>query len=298
MVTLLGIGTGVGMLVLALGNQGNSTQLAIPKIAVMVAADNLKVGDVLGGSDYRWENWPEEVVPSLAIRENDEIIENLDEMRLRRVVLAGEPIFPSMLVSKDDDAGFLAATLEPNQRAISIPVSVNTSAGGFVRPGDFVDILMTYQVRIEGDREDRQAAMTVVARHASETVLERIQVLAVDQVVNDNRDAAPARTVTVAVTQEQAERLTLAQQMGDLSLSLRSLSADEQFDEAMPAGRGFTADINIGRALQAAAMAAYTSKGGDAMNIEDGDQHGTAIRVYHGATVQNLRVNKRWGQGR
>ena len=195
MITLLGIGAGVGMLVLALGNQGNSTQIEIPKISVMVAARDIATGTELGQSDYRWEDWPEEVVPSHAIRKGAEIIEELDDMRMRRPALEGEPIFASMLVSKDKDAGFLAATLEPNQRAISIPVSVTTSAGGFVRPGDFVDVLMTYQVRIEGDREDRQAAMSVVARHASETVLERIRVLAVDQVVNDSRDAAPARTV-------------------------------------------------------------------------------------------------------
>ena len=288
--TLLGIGTGVGMLVLALGNQGNSTQIAIPKIAVMVAAHDLKVGDEIGSTDYRWENWPEEVVPSLAIRKNNEIVETLDTMRVRRVVLAGEPIFPSMLVSKHDDAGFLAATLEPNQRAISIPVSVNTSAGGFVRPGDFVDILMTYQVRIEGDREDRQAAMTVVARHASETVLERIRILAVDQVVNDNRDAAPARTVTVAVTQEQAEKLTLAQQMGELSLSLRSLSADEDVAGQDSRQRGYTADINIARALQAAALAAHQNTGENLPGAARGGDGGPMIRVYHGASVQNIRV--------
>jgi len=289
MITLLGIGAGVGMLVLALGNQGNSTQIEIPKISVMVAARDIATGTELGQSDYRWEDWPEEVVPSHAIRKGAEIIEELDDMRMRRPALEGEPIFASMLVSKDKDAGFLAATLEPNQRAISIPVSVTTSAGGFVRPGDFVDVLMTYQVRIEGDREDRQAAMRVVARHASETVLERIRVLAVDQVVNDSRDAAPARTVTVAVTQEQAEKLTLAQQMGDLSLSLRSLSADQAKDQERPDSEKFTADIGIGKALQAAAMAAQIN----GQRGENGGYsgNGPSIRVYHGASVSHVRLN-------
>jgi Flp pilus assembly protein CpaB len=149
---------------------------------------------------------------------------------------------------------------------------------------------MTYQVRIEGDREDRQAAMTVVARHASETVLERIRILAVDQVVNDNRDAAPARTVTVAVTQEQAERLTLAQQMGELSLSLRSLSADEDVPQTDDRLRGYTADINIARALQAAALAAHSNSGGSAPSATRAGNDGPMVRVYHGASVQNVRI--------
>ncbi|MEM6903557.1 MAG: Flp pilus assembly protein CpaB [Pseudomonadota bacterium] len=205
MALLIGMGAGVGMIVLALGNRGDDAPVETPRVAVMVANQNLGTGAVLGSGDYSWEDWPADMVPRHAIKQGDELVEELEAMRLRRSVLEGEPIFPGMLVSKDKDAGFLAATLEPDQRAISIPVSVTTSAGGFVRPGDFVDILMTYSVRIEGDREDRQAAMAVVARHASETVLERIRILAVDQIVTDNRDAAPARSVTVAVTQVQAE---------------------------------------------------------------------------------------------
>ncbi|MBV6633391.1 MAG: Flp pilus assembly protein CpaB [Alphaproteobacteria bacterium] len=291
MALLIGIGTGVGMIVLALGNSGEEAPAELPKVPVMIADENLGTGAGLGTGDFTWEDWPAELVPRHAIRKGDEIVDNLENMRLRRSVLEGEPIFPSMLVSKDKDAGFLAATLEPNQRAISIPVSVTTSAGGFVRPGDFVDVLMTYSVRIEGDREDRQAAQTVVARHASETVLERIRILAVDQVVTDSRDAAPARSVTVAVTQEQAEKLTLAQQMGDLSLSLRALSADQVLDAGRPDSQKFTSDIGIAKALQAATQAARLNALAEAGG-EDYVSAGTgpSVRVYHGSSVQRVRL--------
>jgi pilus assembly protein CpaB len=288
MFMLFGMGAGAAMLVLALGNQGNSTKPEIRKVSVLVAARDIDTGAVLSKSDYAWEAWPEEVVPKHALGKKSELVGKLEDMRMRRPALAGEPIVESMLVSKDKDTGFLAAMLEPGQRAISIPVSVKTSAGGFVRPGDFVDILMTYQVRLEGDRDDRQNAMSIVSRYASETVLEKVRVLAVDQVVANEKDAGQVKTVTVAVSRAEAEKVTLAQEMGDLSLSLRALASDEDAEAAEVAeASSFTTDVGIGKALQAATLA-MQGRGEETVSTSRGE--GPSVRIYNGASVQRIRL--------
>jgi pilus assembly protein CpaB len=103
--------------------------------------------------------------------------------------------------------------IKDGHRAMAINVNATTSAGGFVTPGDFVDVLMT-----EGSGGGL----------ATYTILQSILVIGVDQNANEQSDAPQvARTVTVEVTPEQGQKLALAQQAGRLSLSLRSLENEE-----------------------------------------------------------------------
>jgi pilus assembly protein CpaB len=270
--------------------------------AIMVAKTDLPAGAKVSPKDFAWQPWPEGALPQGAIDEAHSpfaVAEGADkndpaaEIRLRRGVFAGEPILANTLVNPGD-SGFLAAALTDGMRAVALPVEAETSVAGFVRPGDWVDVILTYEVRLRSSGAE-DASQLVVSRNASETVLSNVRVLAVDQEVQDQgTDAKPGRTVTVEVTPEQAERLALAQRMGDLSLSLRGMG------EVAPehAATGFTTDLDVGRALRAASMASM-GFGVDGTPRQPAEEPAPApappavIRIYHGGQESEVQVISR-----
>ena len=137
----------------------------------------------------------------------------------------GVPIARSATV-QPGERGFLAAVLPKGKRAISIPVSEITGVSGLLLPGDRVDLILTYSISgdlIESGRDIR----------ASETIMANLRVLALDQRLNapgppkPGEPATPpppmARTATLEATPQQAEMITLATTLGDLSLVLNSV---------------------------------------------------------------------------
>jgi pilus assembly protein CpaB len=113
-------------------------------------------------------------------------------------------------------------------RAISTPITEESSAGGFILPNDRVDVILSHKMRV-GSKEDS----------VSEAVLRNIRVLAIGQEIEtkDGDKVATGKTATLEVTPQQAEILALAQSMGELSLSLRSLA------DANPATAESTAQL-------------------------------------------------------
>ena len=138
----------------------------------------------------------------------------------------GEPLRKSKLIGQGQS--FMAAILPEGKRAIATQVAADTSAGGFILPNDFVDIIMTR-------RSDKQGAGE---GFITETILKNIRVLAIDQTIREDEDGKKVKvgdTATLELTPQQAEIITVAQQMADrLALSLRSVKdAQEQVtDEA------------------------------------------------------------------
>lgn len=133
-------------------------------------------------------------------------------MVVRETIGQGEPITERKLV-RGGDSGYLAVVLQPGMRAMAIPVSVETAAGGFILPGDRVDVLMSRQQQGSG-----------AAEFSASTVLRNIRVLAVDQTVQPQPDvhAQTAATATLEVGAREAEVLALARAQGQLALVLRS----------------------------------------------------------------------------
>ncbi len=213
-------------------------------VKILVTRGELPAGDTARASDFEWTLWPKQAVPPEALVEGESDPEELDGKRVINGMLAGQPVISTFLVNPED-APFLEAKLSEGKRAVSIGVDAESMVAGFVRPGSFVDVQLTYEVRLNG-REERAAARGLIGSHASETVLTRVRVLAVDQDIRDNGDdAKPAKTVTLEVTQEQAEMLNLAREMGTLSLVLRRENDDGNRRE-----RQYTTDAQVGRALQ------------------------------------------------
>ena len=146
---------------------------------------------------------------------------------VREPILAGEPIVARKIV-RAGDSGYMAAYLEPGMRAMAIAVSVETAAGGFILPGDRVDVLVT--VELQDNSEDGGGQ----TRYATSTVLQNVKVLAVDQSTRaeDDQQAVVGATATLEVSPSDSEALALAEAAGDLSLVLRSYA-----DTAGPSGR-------------------------------------------------------------
>jgi pilus assembly protein CpaB len=189
----------------------------VPTIAmseVLVAATNLTPGQALSVEQVRWEKWPASTVdPSFithqSVGSEEQVVKGAV---VRAMILPGQPITQTALVH-GDASGFMAATLGEGMRAISIAISVDSGAGGFILPNDRVDVILTR--RSEGS----------AVRGSAKTILSNLRVLAVDQTFRQEKDTRTVvgKTATVEVSPEQAEVIAAAATSGQLSLSLRPL---------------------------------------------------------------------------
>ena len=141
---------------------------------------------------------------------------------VRSAIATGQPITNARVVHPGD-RGFLAAVLTPGNRAVSVPVDDSSGVAGFVFPGDWVDVILTARVRVEKDDGKRARE-----RVFSETLIADIRVLAIDQSVeNEEGEANVGKTATLEVTPKQVEKIAIALEIGTLSLSLHSLSREQ-----------------------------------------------------------------------
>jgi pilus assembly protein CpaB len=237
------------------------------------------VGEKLDAAQVRWQTWPEAGLYAGVIRRAEgKEIEDLDVYAapLRRNIEVGEPVTTQALVP-DTKGGtnFLAALIEPGMRAMSVSVKPNTMAGGFITPGDHVDVVLSYTPRLS--RTAQEHADKYVSRYASQTVLSNVKVLAVDQSAKEeNREAKVAKTVTLEVTQEGAQILALADAMGDITLALRRIGdKDDEKSKVVP----LTTDVTTSDVVKKLNNIATESKTSN-----------QAVRMYGGPTIINMPV--------
>ncbi|MEO6042032.1 MAG: Flp pilus assembly protein CpaB [Croceibacterium sp.] len=204
--------------------QAQAAQVAPKGPKVLVAKRALPVGTIITADAIGYQLWPKEMVQDAYFIDGEADMAKLLGTVVRYPVTAGEPVTQGSLVSPGD-RGFLAAALGPGMRAITVPVSAKTGVGGFVFPGDHVDLMLTQTV--SGDGSD--------SLKATETILRNLRVLATDQstettTTEDGKTVVKEfRTVTLEVTPRIAEKIEVAQTIGSLSLALRSI-ADNQSD--------------------------------------------------------------------
>ncbi len=261
---------GLALAVRAMGSPSNAptavaTAAAVPArpmAKVLVAAKDLQPGQRLTEADMAWKEWPvDEVNPAFitdgsvpltsaaaedppaappegAVASVTRVAANLAAGNsksdyagsvVREPILAGEPIVSRKIV-RAGDSGYMAAYLEPGMRAMAIRVTVETAAGGFILPGDRVDVLLTRETTLGnlGAQENDRS------KFASSTVMQNIKVLAIDQSTraDDDEQAVVGATATLEVGPRDAEALALAKSEGELSLVLRSYA-----DTGGPSGR-------------------------------------------------------------
>ena len=199
-------------------------------VHVRAAADDLPDGLLLRDADLVWKAVPRDQVPQGALVEGAADDSNAKDLKgdlLRHAVRAGTPLGVADVILPGAP-GFLAAALKPGMRAISVAVDGVSGNAGLIQPGDYVDILLTQQMRNEiGVHVDPARSVE------SETVAERVRVLAVGTAFRRPKDddSAPstnARTVTIEVTPTSAQTITVAAHLGTLSLALRSFATRER----------------------------------------------------------------------
>jgi len=189
----------------------------MPIARIVVAARDLERGDRLL-ADYLSEvDWPAEAVPAGSFGSIKELIgDGDDDRRVRRSMVIGEPILAPK-VSGFGGRDTLGETLSPGKRAVSIRVNDVSGVAGFLLPGDRVDILLT-----------RKPSSGTKKELVTDVILQNIVVLAIDQLTDEQREQPQvARTATVEATPEEAQKLALATQVGNLSLALRNHVAVE-----------------------------------------------------------------------
>ena len=186
---------------------------------VLVAKKALPVGTIIDADSFSFQPWPKELMQGAYYVENQPDSKNLAGTVVRYAIAAGQPVTRGSLVGPQD-RGFLAAALGPGMRAVTVPVSASTSVAGFVFPGDHVDLVLTQTVTGGGDGPPLKV---------SETIIRNVRVLATDQRFTEKDDDGKTAiktfsNVTIEVTPRIAEKVAVAQSLGQLSLSLRSLS--------------------------------------------------------------------------
>lgn len=177
---------------------------------ILVASADITVGTELTRGDLEWRVWPEAGLADIYVRQEmrPDAMSDLVGRRARGRFIAGEPILEAKLIY--GTSGFLASLLEPGERAVAVRITAQNTAGGFILPGDRVDVFYTREG--DGDLSTR-------------TILESVEVLAIDQMTSETDgtvDSALGSTATLRVDASQARILTSSETTGRLSLALRA----------------------------------------------------------------------------
>lgn len=219
-------------------------------VDVLVVARDVTAGAPLADDDLRYDQWPASMAADrFVIRKpgEDPKTQFIGQVA-RRPLSAGEPFSPAASF-KQDGAGVLAGVLKSGMRAVSVAITNASAVSGFVAPGDRVDVVMAADFQ-RTDSESVGKGGPIV-RYAAETILSDVMVLAIDQQMAKGKDGAAilGKTATLEVTPKQAEVLTAAGMVGQLSLVLRGLGPEPS--PAEPSKTPFTGDTEASKAMQA-----------------------------------------------
>ena len=210
-----------------------------PTLQVLTARRDLVIGTRLAPGDLTWAAWPADALNPAFITDGSAPtsakgfgataaaaathvisgaggpMQAMTGAIVREQIFSGEPIIERKLV-RGGQGGYMSVILQPGMRAVSVPVTVETGAGGFVLPGDRVDVIMTRKTEQSGGA----GGQTAVAA----TVLRNLRVVAIDQRVEPDKNAKAivGSTATLETPAADVEALLRARAQGDLSLSLRS----------------------------------------------------------------------------
>lgn len=192
---------------------------------VLVANQDITIGTSVGRGMVEWRKWPQTGLSGrfMVRSSNPNAIEQVVQAIARASFFEGEPITEGKLIRPD--SGFMSAILPAGMRAVATNIAADTSAGGFILPNDRVDVIMT--------RQNQNAAGTAGIGYITETVLNNVRILAIDQTIEDQNgeQVVVGQTATLELSPQQAQILTVAQQIADrLTLALRSI-ADSRTSE-------------------------------------------------------------------
>ncbi len=199
----------------------------VETVKILVAAQAIQAGTLLKDVDFREQEMPPAQVQDDALVANDTTRTEVRGAMLRRYLEGGERIRKQDIL-RPKDRGFLAAVLAPGTRAVSIAVDATTGASGLISPGDLVDVILS--------QEFARGETPIGRRVVAETVLNMVRVIAVDQQIAQGAPTSSptlgaqvsrvASTISLQLTPEQAARIIVAERLGRLTLTVRSIDGD------------------------------------------------------------------------
>jgi pilus assembly protein CpaB len=197
-----------------------ATAIAAPSdTQVLVAKKDLMVGERITAESVGWQDWPQSGAANVAFfvqTKTPDAIKSFENGIVRQEMVSGEPVTAKKIVAVGAATSSMAALLTPGMRATSVVITPDSSVAGFVLPNDRVDIVLTRELQVQANGQTR-------AQTVSATILENVRVLAIDQSVSQVKDqkSISGSTATVELTATDAEKLRLADKLGDISLMLR-----------------------------------------------------------------------------
>jgi len=216
----------IGFIALALGAfvslvvyrnlQSRTGSKAPPGEDIVVAADDLQVGTKIEEKDIRLVRFPSVDLPAGCFHQKTKVVGRGVVLPIAR----GEFVLPNKLAGENAGSG-LPSLIPPGMRAVSVRVNDTTSVSGFVQPGTRVDVLLTGNP--QGSNEQQ-----------TNTVLENVAVIATGTRLERNSagEAQSAPVVTLLLSPDDTERLTLAISQGHIQLALRNPLDTKQEDVA------------------------------------------------------------------
>lgn len=240
-------------------------KVEVKGVYVIVADELIPIGTTLTKGFLRWQKWPNDAIQSTFLSSearDGKLVKKLVGATIRQRVAKGTPITEDM-VFRRGKAGFLSGIIGEGFRAITLKIDVPSGVGGFILPGDRVDVLVTFNAQqltqglsrsnTEGISEEGSVPRVIGhAKYSSETILQDVRILGIDQRFKEVEDkdstarSANAKSATLEVSPKQAEILTVARSMGKLSLTLRSKANDNSGTIAS----SYTTDVGISPTLQ------------------------------------------------
>jgi pilus assembly protein CpaB len=273
-------------------------------VQVLVASRTINPGEILSSKDVTWAEWPKSLVEERMIDENEFVVPTAtvpptqvglvvrtEEAAAapqaeggeqpsaksgpadtavvgavaRRRILANEPISPDQLIQRGDKS-IGSAVVSPGMRAVSIGISPASASGGFIAPGDYVDVMLSIEWKggydENGNKLPEGTALTLpdgdqLVKVTTETVLRNVKVLAIDQSLGRSAEDGPAdvgKTATLEISLSDAEKLLTATKLGPIALVLRSMVVENEPQDEVDAFEdpfNFTTDVATSRAFGA-----------------------------------------------
>ncbi len=228
---ILVLAAGGGAFFLSLSGQDDDTAAPVTivksnkeeTVSVLVADISIVRGDAITSENVKWQDWPKKTVSQAEqylTGKDNKILENLEGAVAKNEFVPGEPIIESKIV-RSGSKGLMAAIMTPGMRALGLRVNAETASGGFILPGDHVDVIFTSEIR-----ETRERVIS--------TLLRDIRVLAVNNIFSENTETQVIEgvNVTLELTPSEAEEFIFARASGELSLALRSIHDENVEDKS------------------------------------------------------------------
>ncbi|WGY46419.1 Flp pilus assembly protein CpaB [Vibrio sp. ABG19] len=208
---------------------------------VLTAGRELHPGDFIGANDVYWKQVDRDYPSEFYFKKEAGGLTEIYGSTVNQLVPKGELLTYDVVV-KPGQPGFIASVLTPGKRAVAIPTDAVSSSSGLVQAGDHVDVILGLEDKQSGKKSDKDNVLMNFPFVASQTLVTNVRVLALN---NKERSALRIKeveektkekavypeTVTLEVTPKQAERLTVARELGKLQLVIRAVN-DSTTEEA------------------------------------------------------------------